>query len=399
MKKRKISISRKPYYAGAAALILLLLLLFVVFTRGAKDKRTAAETEGEEDTLRISISWSDTDYEGTYTGYTVSGVPEGSGVFTDADGELTYTGNWKKGKFDGYGKIEFSDGTWEEGVYLSGRHHWFRKYKSKSEYKDSLYDSGVLYGCRSEYKDGELVHETLTANGDHVSEIKRDALKLTRKLIMDKGYIGKYVFVTGVVDYYEESSWTCSYRIASEEVGMITGDYVNTSGFKSSQPMMANMKEGDKVTIYGYYTGTVRDELKDDTDYYGYQCLQIDPVYGEVQSDAERGTYASIRENPYSYCGRIIEGEFVVDRFSRVDTSTYVNVHVSGNADECYVLDVESDEDETFYPGSRLSLRGFIDGQRNVSSRTRTTVHDDQERKVTVYTKYPSIHVMSYEVE
>lgn len=356
----------------------------------------------EEGTIKYSLRWQGEDYEGTYTGNTVGGIPEGTGVFTDAERKITYSGDWESGKFDGNGSIHYQDGTREEGIYLEGkRHQQVRIYESDSHYEDGIYDYNSLYGCLSEYQEGKLKHETLIANGNHVSEIKKKAVRLTGDLIESREYVGQYVYITGEVVYTQESDSGCNFRVKSDSIGMVIGTYPNTSGYRSAQPMVLNMETGDDVTIYGFYTGTVRDELEADTDFYGYECVQIDPVYGQLSSgDNDRGSYASIRRNPFSYVGKTMEGEYIVDQYMKNDTLFYVSAHPAGEEDEEYVLQIEAGNDTVFYGGETLNLRGFIVGQRKAEDWNKTFVtKDGEELRIAGYKKFPVIRVISYELK
>ena len=406
MKKRIISgikkipeIQRK--YIAAAVIAVAFLLFVLLIVRGCGKKANLNGRTVDEDTIKYSLKWQGEEYEGTYTGSTVNGKPEGTGVFTDKDAAITYSGQWSGGKFDGNGAVQYADGTHEEGMYLEGKRHlWVRRYESDKEYKDGVYDFGNLYGCLSTYKDGSLYHETLIANGDHVSQIRKNAVKLTKDLIANKGYIDKYVYITGKIVYLEDSDIACNYRIDSDSVGMVICNYTNTAGYRSKQPMMPNMAVGETITVYGFYTGLVRDELPADKEYYEYSCIQIDPVYGEPASgDNDRGTYASINRNPYSYCGKIMTGDYVVEKFTKSGDLFYLFVHKSGAEKEKYVLRIETEPDAVFYGEETLNLRGFIVGQRKTEiwSREFSETDDEEEVELSGYKKYPVIRVISYE--
>jgi hypothetical protein len=251
----------------------------------------------------------------------------------------------------------------------------------------------------SEYKDGELVHETLIANGDHVSQIKKEAVKLTRSLIEDRGYINQYVYITGKVVYLQESEATCYFRIETDSVGMVMGNYTNTVGYRSAQPMVQNMELNETVTVYGYYTGIIRDELEADKDFYEYSCIQIDPVFSEPASgDKDRGTYESISRNPYSYCGKVMTGDYVVDHFMKSGDIFFLYAHTAGQKDEKYVLRVETDPGAVFYGEQTLNLKGYIAGQRKTEDWRSTYVDSDgNEMEIVGYDKKPVINVISFE--
>ncbi len=392
---QKPEINKKIYLAAAA---IVLLLLIVILLSGRK----ATDVAVDDDTVKYTVKWSGNEYEGTYKGATLNGKPSGFGEFTSSNGELTYSGEWQNGKFEGTGSLSFSDGTREEGMYLDGKkHHWVRVYETENHYTEGVYDYGNSYGCRSEYKDGELVHETLFANKDHVSKIKQDAQKLTRELIDSKGFIDQYVYIIGKVEFLYESETSCTFRINSDEVGMVIGNYTDTAGYRSKQPVIPNMKNGDTVRIYGFYTGTVRNELEGDSNFYGYHCVQIDPVYGVIESDdLERGTFASVCQNPYAYCGKRMTGEYIVERFMKDGDIFFVFAHPSGAENDTYVLRIEAEPDTVFLGGDKLDLEGFIVGQKKTEEidKTNTYVNDEGEVIQNIsYKKYPIIRVMRYE--
>lgn len=390
--------SQKKYIAAAVIAALFLLCVLSLLMRGRRANAGAKIVE--EDTISYSLKWQGEEYEGTYTGSTAGSMPEGSGVFSDSNGGLTYSGEWKNGKFEGFGSIQYGDGTHEEGMYTEGRrHHWVRRYDTDTHYKDGIYDYNVLYGCQSEYQDGKLKHETLIANGDHVSQIKKKAVKLTRSLIEAKEYIDQYVYIKGEVVYLQETETSCYFRIQSDSVGMVTGNYTNTVGYRSKQPMVLNMELGDEVTVYGFYTGAVRDELEEDKDYYGYECMQIDPVFGELSSgDKDRGSYTSIQRNPFSYVGKSMVGDYVVEQCMKSSETFYVFAHPAGLEQERYVIRIEADPDLVLYGGETVNLKGFIVGQRKVEVwKTKIDSDDEQQLQITGYKKYPVIGAISYE--
>ena len=394
-----ISGIQRKHIAAAVTAAVFLLLVFALLLHGRSSLKNSTAVK-EEDSISYSLRFRGEDYEGTYEGSTVGGKPEGSGVFTDKDGKFTYSGEWENGKFHGFGSIQYGDGTREEGMYHDGsRHHWVRRYESDTHYKDGVYDFGNLYGCMSEYKDGELVHETLIANGDHVSQIKKEAVKLTRSLIEDRGYINQYVYITGKVVYLQESEATCYFRIETDSVGMVMGNYTNTVGYRSAQPMVQNMELNETVTVYGYYTGIIRDELEADKDFYEYSCIQIDPVFSEPASgDKDRGTYESISRNPYSYCGKVMTGDYVVDHFMKSGDIFFLYAHTAGQKDEKYVLRVETDPGAVFYGEQTLNLKGYIAGQRKTEDWRSTYVDSDgNEMEIVGYDKKPVIKVISFE--
>ena len=386
-------------YMAAAGIVLLLLILMAVFLRDRKTEDRVLE----DDSIKYTLRWSGEDYEGTYKGATLNGKPSGTGEFTSDKGELTYSGQWQNGKPEGTGSLNYSDGTREEGMYLDGkRHHAVRIYESNNKYTDGVYDYGKCYGCRSEYKDGGLVHETLFANGDHVSKIKEQALELTRKVIDQKQYIDQYVYITGKVVFVYESETSCNFRVKSDGIGMVIGSFTDTAGYRSKQPVMPDMRIGDTVTIYGFYTGTVRDEMEGDDNFYGYQCVQIDPVYGMIESDdIKRGTFASISQNPYAYCGKRMDGEYIVDYFMKDGEISYVFAHPAGDEDSQYVIRIEDEPGVVFLGGDRLDLKGFVVGQKKTEEQDKTSTYVNDEGEVMQeisYRKYPIIRVMSYEL-
>ena len=120
MKKRNIpvipEIQKKHLAAAGIAVVFLLLILLIALRRGNR-----ADLRGrtvEEDTISYSLRWLGDDYEGTYTGRTVNGKPEGTGVFTDKEGASTYSGERQGGKARGYGSCQSGDGLRGEGMVL-----------------------------------------------------------------------------------------------------------------------------------------------------------------------------------------------------------------------------------------------------------------------------------------
>ena len=395
------------------AIVAVFFFISGIVNRGGEQLQSNAE-------LALTVTWSGSEYKGTYTGEALNGVPNGEGTFIHEGNEITYTGDWKNGTFNGQGSLTYSDGKWEEGTYKDGkRNGWVRRYDSKSSYKDNIYDNGGKYGVQSEYSKGKLVKETIYANGSSVSEIKKNALKLTGDVIRDKTYVDQYVYVKGKVVFLNEDDGSLFFRIKSDSIGMVTGDYSNTAEERRKQAVMPNMSVGDEVTVYASYNGYVEDMVEEDLDYYGLSCVYLDPVYGEISNtetvsdtstdtdaetvtntNIERGSYASIRLNPYSYNGRLVEQSFVTDLSTYDDGILRVLVHDPSNAEEQYFLRIETEDDSLIYPGQTIGVKGYIRGQRKIREFGNDVVLNTEKKEVikAEYRKYPQIWVNDYQL-
>ena len=229
-----------------------------------------------------------------------------------------------------------------------------------------------------------------------MSEIKKNALKLTGDVIRDKTYVDQYVYVKGKVVFLNEDDGSLFFRIKSDSIGMVTGDYSNTAEERRKQAVMPNMSVGDEVTVYASYNGYVEDMVEEDLDYYGLSC-----VYDTVtNTNNERGSYASIRLNPYSYNGRLVEQSFVTDLSTYDDGILRVLVHDPSNAEEQYFLRIESEDESLIYPGQTIGVKGYIRGQRKIREFGNDVVLNTEKKEVikAEYRKYPQIWVNDYQL-
>ena len=397
--KSKQQTTRKIIVAGVC-LFLLFIIVHAIRSVGNKNKGTDSSTS----LSNYVVHWKGEDCSGTYTGEVKNGVPDGEGVFETQD--FSYTGEWENGVFKGKGNLTFSDGSWEDTEFSDGKRNGFsRQYKSQGKYTERVYDSGAPYGDVCTYEDGKLVDHYLLANKEKVRHIEKDAVALDAKVIRKKDYLDQYVYVTGVVKYIFQNDSRCYFRIESERAGMIAGFYENTSGIKSKQAIMPNMKVGEHVTVYGLYSGLIMNTLAQDDEGYMFNFPNIQPVYGKILTDeATESGYALIKKYPYQYLGRSVHQDYLVNSSRR--EGNYLEVFAtpadSDNAAELYVLRItDEDEEAIVYPGDRLDVTGYYIGQSKVMDRS--TVKVDLEGNITdtgdiAYTMYPKLKVLSYDV-
>ena len=405
-REEKLKIGRRGIYriVAAAACILVLLLFLAAVRSFRRGKVQLGEASKSEQTISdYTLRWLGTDYTGTYTGQVQGKKPGGEGLFETAD--FSYQGEWNNGVFDGKGVITYSDGTWEEGSYMGGkRHSMVRQYSSAAEYKENLFDFGKEYGNVCKFKDGKEESRKLIANGDSVKEIKKEALELTEEVISEKQYADHYVYVTGTVQYVVEDEYGCSFRMKTDSIGMVTGSFDNTSGKRSRQEIMPNLEKGDRLRVYGFYAGLLKNGMENDSTYYGFNYFAINPVYGEIVSDVEYADeYEGMCKQPYLSTGRRSEREYIVETCIKTDGKYNIFAYPAegGDNEEIYVLYINGHEDDVFYPGQKLFINGFYAGQYKVMDRSNIEFNSEGEildKSHLKFDKYPRLTVISFEV-
>lgn len=98
-----------------------ILLLAALLLSGCAAKAPAEPVPAERENLAVSVSFGDADVPGSYTGWVLSGLPEGEGSFRTEDG-ITFTGRFSAG--------EAAEGTGEnlplrldwDGLSYTGRY-------------------------------------------------------------------------------------------------------------------------------------------------------------------------------------------------------------------------------------------------------------------------------------
>lgn len=399
MKNGKMVKKRISYYL----LILLFILLCTIFGIGVLKYRIGAQdvyaSLSEEDgTIPYKVSWQWIKYKGEYVGELNDGLPEGEGVFTSADGSFSYSGQWTEGCFNGTATITYPNGEIEEGKYRMGRRHGLcRTYYPDNTYDDKLYIQNQVFGNCITYKNDQPVEKSLIVNGISSEELMEEAQDLADQLLESQKMTSDYISVSGIVEFVEENTENCNFRINSEGLGMVTGSYGDSFGNGLEQAIMPNFKIGDKVMLYGYYNGYLKDGFKKDLDYYGYSCFNIEPVFGIIISENDvSNPFSFTMNNPYLYMGMRVEMSFTIDRCIRNGKNYYIfgYMQTEDHSSDTYVLHITSEDNELFLTGRNIDIHGYYFGQYKDKKSIENSISGITE---TEYRKYPLVEVIEFE--
>lgn len=358
-----------------------------------------AKLSQKTDTISYKVKWMGVKYEGTYEGEVKSQKPHGEGTFTSADDAFSYTGEWSKGVFNGNGVITYTNGQREEGIYYKGKRNGFcRIYTAEDSWLDSLYEKNWPYGVSLTTENGKITEKKFIVNGLFAEELKEQALPLTKKLVQDKEYLGNYIKISGKVEYVEEDKEKCYFRINADGLGMVTGSYEDTYEKGVKQAYIPNMKIGNEVCLYGFYNGFYKNRIENDSAFYGYSCLDITPLYGELLSrKSKENTYSDIADNPYAYYGTGADMEFVVEKCLRQGKEFYIQAYplTDNNEHHLYYLHITGKSDDIYYTGEKLSIHGYFAGQFKESHVPNGELTEEEPDEL--YAKYPLIKVLKCE--
>ena len=347
-------------------------------------------------TISYEIEWQENTYQGTFTGKTSKGLPTGQGVFESDDGTLRYEGRWVAGVFQGNGVITSGDGTIEEGKYYYGkRNGLIRIYDSEDSYVECLYQRDIAYGYECSYKEGELVSEKLIIQGMSREELIKEAVCLSGNPAESRAFENKIIQIEGEVVYVYEDQDSCYFRIDDAEAGYVTGKYENTTANGAQQRYMPEMTAGEHVRIYGRFEGYTRNKMESDETVYGWDCLTIDPYYGEIVGEDvpffDISQYADLQKYPYQIYGKRVKDHFVIEQILKKGNTYYmwaVSEENRRSEKEPYVLIYDGKNGISVSQGDTAYIDGFSAGQIK-------TIRITDAEETSTYDMFPAIRVNS----
>ena len=441
-------------------------------------------TEVYHENVKHEFVWDGTTYRGTYDGDFQNTQPNGFGSFEDSEGRLKFTGLWQKGLFSGVGMITYDDGSIEAGEFTEGKRNGIiRSYENSSlseneitkltdkiksihekvtrtetgdtyfniyndgmslglmlwedgdigdTFTETMYDENVPYARSDSYSDGQMVSAEYYINATPMSEMINEAKPLTAKLIDKEGYYNTYIYIDGVVEFAGETSTKSYIRFSTDAIGMAYCGYESTYGLTSEQVYAPNVKEGDKIRVYGYYMGLSSYNIYTDKDGNGNKFAKIMPFLVVKEEDFNQSavslddnsetadtnsvnavtddyitvngvavkkcvkdghvvSYEDIMENPYFYNMEKVEDTFVIKNVKKEGLTFTITACPENAPTELYTLIYEGDVMDKFLTGSKINITGFLAGQtKKVSTEKRDEMIEDGAE---------SSKVMTYEFE
>ena len=245
-----------------------------------------------------------------------------------------------------------------------------RTYSDENSYVECLYEDDMPYGYECTWENGEIVSERLLIRGMDKDDLIRSAVSLSGNPVASAGWINQFVKIEGTVAFIYDDDSTCHFRIADAELGYVTGEYRNTTGDGAQQCCLPNMRAGEHVRVYGKLKGYARCKTAADTEAYGWDCLVIDPYYGEIISDtvpsSDRASYAALRRDPYQVYGKAVNGYFAVKQCLRKGNTSYLWAVPDDRENAAYgqyVLICDDDTGMVAIAGDTVYIEGFYAGQ------------------------------------
>ena len=327
-------------------------------------------------TIPYELEWQGNAYQGTYTGEISEGIPDGKGIFESENGTLQYEGQWESGFFQGNGVVSYGNGIIEEGDYWYGkRNGLIRIYSDENSYVESLYQNDIAYGRGCTFVDGVIVSEKLLIQGMDKDELVKSANSFSENSVKGNAWINQFVKVEGEVAFTYEDEKACHFRIEDSKMGFIMGEFLNTTGNGLDQRYMPRLIVGQHVRIFGKLKGYARNEIIADEDGYGWDCLVIDPYYGEnvagTETSLDTDIYAVLQNNPYEMYGKAVKGDFIIKQCLKKGDASYiwaVSEEESINAEQQYVLVCDNTIGENMFSEGTVVIEGFYAGQIKTAS-------------------------------
>ncbi|SNU06918.1 MORN repeat-containing protein [Lachnospiraceae bacterium] len=376
-----------PWKKIAATVVLLFFITFGIMVLRFR-LTYHPPTEVYHENIKHELVWDGTTFKGVYDGDFQNTQPNGKGTFTGERNTLIYDGEWEKGLFSGEGRITYTDGTIEEGQFLEGKRNGrVRKYASASEaekgqagsFVETIYDMDIPYARSDIYENGKKVSTEYYINATPMSEIMDEAKPLTEKLIKKEGYYNTYIYVDGVVEFFGDTAESSYFRINTDSVGMVYGTYDNTYGLTSEQAYIPNLKQGEKVRVYGYYMGLTKYNVYTDNDGYGNKLSKIMPflivrsedvesassgnMAADAVSDGHVVSYDILCDNPYFSNMAEINDTFIINNISKTGLTFTITAYPESSPEELYTLIYEGDVMDRFLTGSSIKVKGYVAGQ------------------------------------
>ena len=449
--KKQLNISRNKIYIALALIFLVVFLIMVL--RYRTTYKSPAQVYHESKIYEFV--WDGTTYKGLYEGDFQNTQPNGYGSFEDRSGRIKYVGIWQKGLFSGVGMVVYSDGSIEAGEFTEGKrdgiirrfeagaltadeekeltdrlHSIYEKISNTTEgdtyyiydesvslerllwkegsigetFTETVYKENVPYARSDSYNNGQLVSAQYYINATPMSSIISEAKPLTEKLIKKDGYFNNFIYIDGEVAFAGETSKKSYFRVDTDAIGMVYGVYESTYGLTSEQAYVPNLKQGDKVRIYGYYMGLSKYNLYTDKDGYGNKYAKIMPYIvvrtsdfteesdtvtddsivvsgikiNRLVKDNKLVSYEEYINNPYFSNMEKIEDTFVIKNVTKTGAAFTIDAFTEDKPDELYTLIYDGDVLDKFLTGSKIKVAGYMTGQtRTVLSEKRDEILED----------------------
>ncbi len=449
--KKQLNISRNKICITLVFAFIVVFAIMVVRYRMTYKSPTEVY---HEDKL-YEFVWEGTTYKGIYKGDFQNTQPNGYGSFEDRAGGIKYIGIWQKGLLSGVGMLVYSDGSIEVGEFSEGkRNGLIRRFEAGTlstdeekelsdriysiyekitkttdgdtyyiydesaalgrllwkdgftgdTFTETFYEEDIPYAGSETYINGQIVSKEYYINATPMSTIINEAKPLTEKLIKKDGYLNKYIYIDGEVVFSGDASKKSYVRVNTDAIGMVYGVYESTYGLTSGQAYVPNLKQGDKVRIYGYYMGLSKYNLYTDKEGYGNRYAKIMPYIvvrtGDFTEEADAVTdenvvisgvkinrpvrdgkvlsYEGVIDNPYFSNMEKIEDTFVIKNITKTGSSFTIDAYLEDKPNDLLTLIYEGDVLDKFLTGSRIKVAGYLMGQtRNVVSEKRDEILED----------------------
>ena len=350
-----------------------------------KQEETEQQLLTDEPVVDWSISWQGWSCSGLYSGEMRNGLPHGYGEFDGKfimdDGtevHITYSGRWKKGYLQGEGKlVDYSEGVVYEGNFSENRMNGTVKvYKEEDIQTYEIRNYSKDVPCNVSWKcdsDGTYIGYDRYIWGNSVEDIFKSTVE---RSYQEFAYgLSKYDTVKlccKVEDQYDkwEEKGEEDYPIRTVKVSDAKGNvYILTHDLqyrKRATNYMPVLKNGDEITVYGYYLGM--DTYGASKLYYPY----IEAVCAEwTKADNfdckdMRYEYAYFLNYPYAYKDEEIQlnGKIVgINNMTEDRICFLVESDDYGGKKEIYICRVKNDSKSAAqFPGmgEQVSMKGQL---------------------------------------
>ena len=332
-------------------------------------------------------------YAGTYNGDATADIPEGSGSLTLDDGTVI-SGKFSNGLPDGALRETASDGSYSTYKVSDGKPYGKRNYYSKD---------GNLFSC-DWYYDQQLVSELVSSASDPDY----------RELLSDPNSYTQQIFqISGTLNTILNDSLN-SYLLITDSSGHeFVCTYKNTILDPSSQAWIPNFREGEAVTLYGFFTGAEKldttellpavsgfsdsqlvlkqlldgkelkltstpDDFSDSTltseKLFSNTLPYFSLFYGTINSSEEVFdvnadlTYDTLSRYPYSYSTDFYNATGKVCSLSVNYETESVTMLVQETLSKKFLYTTYSYGDKDFFPliGDQISFKGLVKGNKKL---------------------------------
>lgn len=313
------------------------------------------------------------EYHGIYTGETISGIPDGEGIFTtnkDCFIQFTYNGEFSEGKFDGMGVVTLPDGTYFESKFKEGlpvdRGNIYYPDGTKRGIRHS---KGIPYGITATYSNSsELLSYDFYYDGETISSLKQASETVNyRKLYQNpQEYHGDILKIIATVTEVYENKGSCIFKIQDEEENSYWGQYENTKHKKYNQSIMPTLHVGDSLELYVYFMGLNVYDSPHDPSGVPELLPQIRPITGitndfSVDRSKPSFKYSEVLRFPYYYYQKTAMITGTIDKLVLNNNTTYYKLSDVDKNSYYFLLD-DDYEGILPIPGDTVTFKGTYYG-------------------------------------